>query len=91
MEMIKGSKGLMGWPVVWHIAQVLVYLGLLLGFVEDLVPLSLGGMSRFICNGKFLGDLNVIIVKFVCLKYLVSMGFGCWLYMDFLCWIAHNQ
>jgi hypothetical protein len=45
----------------------LMCLRLLLGFVEHLVPPCLGILSKFICNGKSLGELKNSIAKFVCL------------------------
>jgi hypothetical protein len=42
-------------------------LQLLLGFVEDLVHLCLGTLSKFICSGKFLGKLKILTAEFVCL------------------------
>jgi hypothetical protein len=45
----------------------LMCLQLLLGFVEDLVPLCLGTLSIFICNKKFLGKLKISTSEFVCL------------------------
>ncbi len=65
----------------------LMYLGFLLGFVENLIPLS-----KFICNGKFLGKLNFLTIEFVYLQYLVFfIRFGCWLYMDYFYQFSHNH
>jgi hypothetical protein len=36
-----------------------IHLRLLLGFVEDLIPLCLGTLSKFICSGKLLGKLKI--------------------------------
>ncbi len=54
----------------------LVYLGLLLGFVKNLAPLCLGGMSRFSCSGKLLRELEVAIAEFVCCSIWFLQGLG---------------
>jgi hypothetical protein len=57
-----------------------MYLGFLLGFVEDLIPLCLVTLNKFIWSGKFLGKLKVSTTKFVYLQYkvwvLVLHGFS---------------
>ncbi len=45
----------------------LMYLGLLLEFVDNLTPMCLGGMNKFNYNGELLRELKVTIVEFVCL------------------------
>jgi hypothetical protein len=58
-------KGVSGLACCVAYCSSLVYLGLLLGFVENLTPFCLGGMNRFIYSGKLLKELKVAIVKFV--------------------------
>jgi hypothetical protein len=58
-------KGFIGLACCVASYSSLMYLGFLLGFVEDLVPMCLGALSKFICNGKFLGKLKFLTIEFV--------------------------
>ncbi len=58
-------KGFIGLACCVASYSSLMYLGFLLGFVENLVPLCLGALNKFICSGKFLGKLKFLTIEFV--------------------------